>query len=60
MTEYGKCRYRDNQLLTMQELPETAPPGQLPYSSALLLLLVLLLLLLLLLLFCACGLGADD
>jgi hypothetical protein len=34
VTEYGKCRYRDNQMITMQELPETAPPGQLPHSGA--------------------------
>lgn len=32
MTEYGRCRYRDNQLVTLQELPETAPPGQLPHG----------------------------
>jgi DNA replication licensing factor MCM3 len=34
VTEYGRCRYRDNQVITMQELPETAPPGQLPHSGA--------------------------
>lgn len=34
VTEYGRCRYRDNQMITMQELPETAPPGQLPHSGA--------------------------
>ena len=34
VTEYGRCRYRDNQMVTMQELPETAPPGQLPHSGA--------------------------
>jgi len=32
VTEYGLCKYRDNQALTIQELPETAPPGQLPHS----------------------------
>ncbi|WIA17801.1 hypothetical protein OEZ85_009313 [Tetradesmus obliquus] len=31
-TEYGKCRYKDNQVIGLQELPETAPPGQLPHS----------------------------
>eukprot|EP00775_Hariotina_reticulata_P010232 gene10232-10392_t len=31
-TEYGKCKYKDNQVIGLQELPETAPPGQLPYS----------------------------
>ncbi|KAI8469933.1 MAG: MCM2/3/5 family-domain-containing protein [Monoraphidium minutum] len=37
VTEYGRCRYRDNQMITMQELPETAPPGQLPHSIDLIL-----------------------
>ena len=32
-TEYGRCKYRDNQFVTIQELPETAPPGQLPHSA---------------------------
>ncbi len=32
-TEFGRCKYRDNQLISIQELPETAPPGQLPHSS---------------------------
>eukprot|EP00878_Enallax_costatus_P042785 GHUV01050255.1.p1 GENE.GHUV01050255.1~~GHUV01050255.1.p1 ORF type:complete len:521 (+),score=171.08 GHUV01050255.1:487-2049(+) len=32
VTEYGKCRYKDNQVIGLQELPETAPPGQLPHS----------------------------
>jgi DNA replication licensing factor MCM3 len=34
-TEYGKCRYKDNQIIGLQELPETAPPGQLPHSGEL-------------------------
>ena len=29
-TEFGLSRYKDNQTITIQELPETAPPGQLP------------------------------
>ena len=33
VTEYGKCRYKDNQVVGLQELPETAPPGQLPHSG---------------------------
>eukprot|EP00798_Chlamydomonas_sp_ICE-L_P018728 gene18728-25259_t len=32
-TEYGLCHYRDNQMIAIQELPETAPPGQLPHSA---------------------------
>ncbi|KAI0560452.1 Mini-chromosome maintenance protein [Gracilaria domingensis] len=31
-TEFGKCWYRDSQRITIQELPETSPPGQLPRS----------------------------
>lgn len=32
VTEFGLCRYKDNQVVCIQELPETAPPGQLPHS----------------------------
>jgi DNA replication licensing factor MCM3 len=31
-TEFGLCQYKDYQVLTLQELPEYAPMGQLPRS----------------------------
>jgi DNA replication licensing factor MCM3 len=31
-TEFGYCTFRDHQMIAMQEMPERAPPGQLPRS----------------------------
>jgi DNA replicative helicase MCM subunit Mcm2 (Cdc46/Mcm family) len=32
VTEFGSCKFRDHQTLSIQEMPENSAPGQLPRS----------------------------